>query len=69
MHQERAGAYEAGPYKGYGKKIQEAFAAVTRCGQAKILDFGLAKLKPDVNNPKSALHAEKVGGGTCGGYS
>jgi NAD(P)-dependent dehydrogenase (short-subunit alcohol dehydrogenase family) len=25
---ERAGAYEAGPYKGYGKKIQEAFAAI-----------------------------------------
>lgn len=25
---ERAGEYEAGPYKGYGKKIQEAFAAI-----------------------------------------
>ena len=25
---ERAGAYEAGPYKGYEKKIQEAFAAI-----------------------------------------
>src|SRR5271169_2606466 len=24
----RAGEYEAGPYKGYGKKIQEAFAAI-----------------------------------------
>lgn len=26
--QERAAEYEAGPYKGYGKKIQEAFAAI-----------------------------------------
>src|ERR1700676_1349209 len=26
--QKRAGAYEAGPYKGYEKKIQEAFAAI-----------------------------------------
>jgi NAD(P)-dependent dehydrogenase (short-subunit alcohol dehydrogenase family) len=25
---ERAAEYEAGPYKGYGKKIQEAFAAI-----------------------------------------
>jgi NAD(P)-dependent dehydrogenase (short-subunit alcohol dehydrogenase family) len=25
---ERVAAYEAGPYKGYGKKIQEAFAAI-----------------------------------------
>jgi NAD(P)-dependent dehydrogenase (short-subunit alcohol dehydrogenase family) len=25
---ERAGEYEAGPYNGYGKKIQEAFAAI-----------------------------------------
>jgi len=25
---ERAGEYEAGPYKGYGKRIQEAFAAI-----------------------------------------
>ena len=24
----RAGEYEAGPYKGYGEKIQEAFAAI-----------------------------------------
>src|ERR1700733_11993749 len=25
---ERAAEYEAGPYKGYGKRIQEAFAAI-----------------------------------------
>jgi NAD(P)-dependent dehydrogenase (short-subunit alcohol dehydrogenase family) len=28
VDKERAAEYEAGPYKGYGKKIQEAFAAI-----------------------------------------
>jgi NAD(P)-dependent dehydrogenase (short-subunit alcohol dehydrogenase family) len=54
---ERAGAHEAGPYKGYGGKIQEAFAAIVpedadvdAAGQSKAqtIDGIKAFIKPEL---------------------